>query len=143
MSELKMISTKNVLHIVTGVTFVIGLHTVSNDNSVLKFMITDDHEQLCYLDVVSPALKKNVCECYNVLVDVPTTNYQLVHSDKTSHSKDSWNDKVKAVLVRSSFDSIVKMLDLSTDNNVTFVIERLNSDNLKLEFENMKYVFFC
>ena len=57
MSELKMISTKNVLHIVTGVTFVIGLHTVSNDNSVLKFMIIDDNKQICYLDVVSPALK--------------------------------------------------------------------------------------
>ena len=48
---------------------------------------------------------------------------------------------MKADLVRSSFDSIVKMLELSTDNNVTFVIERLNPDNLKLEFENMKYVF--
>ena len=66
MSELKMKSTKNVLHAVTDVTFVIGLYSVSNDNSVLKFMITDDNKQLCYLDVVSHALKKNVCECYNV-----------------------------------------------------------------------------
>ena len=41
----------------------------------------------------------------------------------------------------SSFDSIVKMLELNTDNNVTFVSVRLNSDNLKVEFENMKYVF--
>ena len=48
---------------------------------------------------------------------------------------------MKAVLVRSFFDSIVKMLELSTDNNVTFVIEMLNSDNLKLEIENMKHVF--
>ena len=126
MSELKMKSTINVLHAVTGATFVIGLYSVSNDNSVLKFMITDDNKQLCYLDVVSPVLKKNLCECYNVLVDVSTTNHQLVHSDKTSYSKENWNDKVKAVLVRSSFDSIVKMLDLITDNNVTFVIERLN-----------------
>ena len=136
-----MKSTKNVLHAVTGVTFIIGLHIFSNDNSVLKFMITDDNKQLSYLDVVSPVLKKNVFEFYNVSVDVPTPNRQLVHSDKTSHSKENWNDKVKAVLVRSSFDSIVKMLELSTDNNVTFVIERLNSDNLNLEFENMKYVF--
>ena len=136
MSELKIKSTKNIFHTVTGVTF-------ANDNSVLKFMITDDNKQLYYLDVVSPALKNNLCECYNVLVYVPTTNHQLVHSDKTSHSKEYWNDKVKAVLVRSSFDSIVKMLELSTDDNVTFVIERLNSDNLKLEFENMKYNFFC
>ena len=84
-----MKSTKNVLHVVTGVTFVVGLHIVSNDNSVLKFMITDDNKHLCYLDVVSLALKKNSCECYNVLVDVPTTNHQLVHSDKTIHSKEN------------------------------------------------------
>ena len=66
MSELTMVSTKNFPHAVTGVIFVICLYTVSNDNSVLKFMITDDNKQLCYLDVVSHALKKNVCECYNV-----------------------------------------------------------------------------
>ena len=77
MSELKMKFTKHILHAVTGVTFVVGLHTVSNDNSVLKFMITDENKQLCYLDVFSPVL--------NVLVDVPTTNHQLVHSDKASH----------------------------------------------------------
>ena len=83
-------------------------------------MITDDNKQLCYLDVVSPALKNNLCECYNVLVDV-TTNHQVVHPDKTSHSKENWNDKVNSDLVRSSFNSIVKMLELITDNNVTFV----------------------
>ena len=105
-------------------------------------MITDNNKQLCYLDVVSPALKNNLCECYNVLVDVPTTNHQLVHSDKTSRSKENWSDKVKSVLVRSSFNIIVKMLKLSTDNNVTSVIERLNSNNLKLEFQKIKYVFF-
>ena len=104
-------------------------------------MITDDNKQLCYLDSVGPALKNNLCECYNVLVDVPTTNHQLVHSDKTSHSKENWNDKVKVDLVWSLFDSIVKMLELSTDNNVTFVIEWLNLDNLKLEFENIKNIF--
>ena len=86
-------------------------------------------------------MKKNLCECYNVLVDVITTNHQLVHSDKTSDSKENWNDTVKTVLVRSSFDSIVKILELRTDNNITFVIERLNSDNLKLEFENIQYFF--
>ena len=80
-----MKSTINVLHAVTGVTFVIGLYTVSNDNSVLKFMIIDDNKQICYLDVVSPALKNILCECYNVLVDIPTTIHQLVHSDKNSH----------------------------------------------------------
>ena len=92
MLELKIISTKSVFHAVTGVTFVVSMHTFSNDNSVLKFMITGDNKQLCYLDVVSPALKKNLCECYNVLVDVHTTNHQLVHSDKTSHWKENWID---------------------------------------------------
>ena len=141
MSELTMVSTKNFPHAVTGVIFVICLYTVSNDNSVLKFMITDDNKQLCYLDVVNPALKNNLCECYNVLVDVPTTHHQLVHPDKNSHSRENWNDKVNADLVRSSFDSIVKMLELSTDNKASFVVERLNPDTLKIEFDNMKYVF--
>ena len=141
MAELKMISTEKNLNAITGVAFFIGLHTVTNDDIVLKSVITDDNKQLCYLDVVRPALKHNLCECYNVLVDVHTTNHQLMHSYKTSHSKENWNDKVNAALVRSSFDSIVKILELSTDNNVTFVIERLNPNNLKLEFENMKCVF--
>ena len=52
-----MKSTKANLHNVTGVTFVVDLHTVSNDDSVLKFMIIDDNTQLCYLDLVSLALK--------------------------------------------------------------------------------------
>ena len=45
---------------------------------------------------------------------------------------------MKADLVQSSFDRIVKMLELSTDNKITFVFERLNSNNLKHEFDNMK-----
>ena len=138
MFELKMKSAKNILHTVTGVTFVVDFHTFTNDDSVLKLMITDDNKQRCYLNVVNLALKKNLCECYNVLVDVPTSHHQLVHPDKTSYSKENWNDKVKADLVRSSFDNIVKMLEVSTDNNITFVIERLNPDNLNLEIENMK-----
>ena len=48
---------------------------------------------------------------------------------------------MKADLVWSSFDSIVKMLEIDTDNNVTFVIERMNPNNLKLEFKNTKSVF--
>ena len=58
MSNLKMKSTKNILHAITAVTFVIGLHTFTNDDIVLKFMIIDDNKQLCYLDGVSPVLKK-------------------------------------------------------------------------------------
>ena len=57
------------------------------------------------LMILAFTLKNKACEYYNVIVDVPRTCLQLVHPDKTSHSKENWNDKVKAGLVRSSFDS--------------------------------------
>ena len=127
-----------VLHAVTGVMFVVGLHDYINDETVLKFVITDDNKQLCYLDDLNLILNNNLCESYNVIVDVPTNHLQLFHPDKTNYSKENWNNKAKADLVRSSFDSTVKMLELSTDNKVIFVVERLNSDNLKYKFDNMK-----
>ena len=141
MSTLKIQSMKKVLHTITGVIFVVDLHDYINDETVVTFMIIDCNKQLCYLDDPSLTLKQNFCECYNVIVNVPTTHLQLFHLYKTSHSKENWNDKVKADLVRSSFDSIVKMLEVSTDNKVTFVVERLNSDNLKHEFDNMTLYF--
>ena len=141
MLTLKMQSMKNILYAVTGVTFVIGLYNYTNDETLLKFIITDDDKQLFYLDDLSLTLKKNLCEYYNIIIDVPTTRLQLVHPDKYSHSKDNWNDKVKADLVQSFFDRIVKMSELSTDNKVTVVVERLNSDHLKHEFDNIKIVF--
>ena len=48
---------------------------------------------------------------------------------------------MKADLVRSSFDSIVKMLECNTDNKVIFAVERLNSDNSKHEFDKKKFIF--
>ena len=114
MSNLKMKSTKYFLHAVTDVTCVVGLHNFTNDESIWKFMITDNNKQLCYLDVINHALKNKLCECYNVIVDVPTTHLQLVNPDKSSHSKVNWNDKVNAVLAWSSFDSIIKILEHTT-----------------------------
>ena len=87
-------------------------------------------------------MKKYVCECYNVIVDFFRNRLQLVHTEKLSHSKENWNDKVKVDLVRSTFDSIVKIIKLSTNNKVAFVVERLNSDILKHELDNMKFIFF-
>ena len=75
MSTLKIKSMKEAIHAVTGVTFVVGLHNSINDETVLKFMITDDNKQLCYLDNLNLTLKNNLCECYNIIVDVPTTNF--------------------------------------------------------------------
>ena len=62
-------------------------------------MITDDNTQLCYNDDLSLTLKNNLCKCYNVIVDVHTTHLHLVHPDKTSHSKENWNGKVKTDLL--------------------------------------------
>ena len=75
MSTLKIKSMKETIHVVTGVTFVVGLHNSINDETVLKFMITDDNKQLCYLDNLNLTLKNDLCECYTIIVDVPTTNF--------------------------------------------------------------------
>ena len=75
MSTLKIQSMKEVLHDVTIVAFIVGLHDYINDETVLKFMITDDNKQLYYLDDLILTLKNNLCECYNVIVDVPTTHF--------------------------------------------------------------------
>ena len=99
MSTLKIQSIKEVLHDVINVSFVVGLHDYINDETVLKFMIIDDNKQLYYLDDLILTLKTNLCECYNVIVDVPTPHFQFFHPDKTSHSKYNWNDKAKSDLV--------------------------------------------
>ena len=38
---------------------------------------------------LSNALRSNLCESYNVIVDVPKARYDLVNPGKTSHSKDN------------------------------------------------------
>ena len=50
-----------------------------------------------------------------------------VNPDKTSHSKRNWN-KLYVVLNRSTFDSTVKMLELNTDNKITFVVEVMKTN---------------
>ena len=65
------------------------------------------------------------------------------HPDKISDLKENQNDKMKADLVRSYFDSMLKILELGIDNKVTFVVKMLDSDNLKHEFDNKTFVFYC
>ena len=80
-------------------------------------------------------MKDHGCESYNVLVDLPEVNKTIVNPDRTSHSKRDWN-KLQAVLNRSTFDSTVKMLELNTDNKITFVVEKLKADVIKPLFED-------
>ena len=77
MSTLRMKPMKGILYAVTGVRFDVGLHDFINNETVFKFMITDNNKQLCYLDKISLTLKQKLCECYHVVVDIPTTRLQL------------------------------------------------------------------
>ena len=81
-------------HHVTGVTFIVALNDFADDYSTVKFMLTEDNKKICYLEFVANTLKEQGCLSYNVLVDVPIANYNLVHTDKSSHSKESWNEKL-------------------------------------------------
>lgn len=65
-------------------------------------------------------------------------------SKKTSNSTTIWNDKVKIVLNRSVFDKIIKILKkYKNDNIITFVLERLDKDDLKNYFNDGKVIFFA
>ena len=75
------------VHAITGITFVVGLHDFSNDEITIKFMLTEDNNQICYFDFVSKYVENHGCESYNVLVYVPDARYDLSHPTKTSHSK--------------------------------------------------------
>lgn len=57
MSPLKMKSVNKMVHAITGITFVVGLHDFSNDEITIKFMLTEDNNQICYFDFVSNMLK--------------------------------------------------------------------------------------
>ena len=127
--------TNNVVHAVVGETFVIGLHDLDDDDTTLQFVVTKDKKQFCYLNHLSDSMKDHGCESYNVLVDLPEVKKNPVNPDKTSHSKRDWN-KLQAVLNRSTFDSTVKMLELNTDNKITFVVEKLKADVIKPLFED-------
>ena len=111
--------TNNVVHAVVGETFVIGLHDLDHDDTTVKFMVTKDKKEICYLNHLSDSMKGHGCESYNVLVDLPEVKLYPVSPDKTSHSKRDWN-KLHAVLNHSTFDSTVKMIEMNTDNNITF-----------------------
>ena len=126
--------TNNVVHVVAGDTFVVGLHDLENDDTTVKFMITKDKKDICYLNHLSDSMKSHGCERYNVLVDLPEVKKYHVNPDRTIHSKRDWN-KLHAVINRSTFDSTIKMLELNTDNIITFVVEIIKAILLLPIFE--------
>ena len=123
--------TNDVVHAVVGDTFVMGLHDLVDYEITVKFMV----QQSCYLYHLSSSIKNHECESFNVLVDLPEVKLYPVNPDKTSHSKRDWN-KLHAVLNCSTFHSTVKMLELNTDNKITFVVEVLKADVIKPLFDD-------
>ena len=79
--------TNNVVHAVAGDTFVMDLHDLENDDTTVKFMVTKDKNEICYLHHLSQSMKSHGCESYNVLVDLPEVKKYPVNPAKTSHSK--------------------------------------------------------
>ena len=77
-----------------------------------------------------------------MLVDLPEVKKNPVNADRTSHSKRDWN-KLQEVFNRSTFDSTVKMLELNTDNKITFVVEVLKADVIKPLFEDNDSTVVC
>ena len=78
--------TNNFVHAVAGETFVMGLHDLENDDTTVKFMVTKDKKEICYLNHFSDSMKSHRCESCHVLVDLPEVNRYHVNPDKTSHS---------------------------------------------------------
>ena len=77
-----------------------------------------------------------------MLVYLPQISYDLVHPDKSSHSKLNWNYKLKKVLNHSSFDSIINTLELGTgDIFFIVVVERIDNQLLKDYCDRLKFVF--
>ena len=72
-------------------TLFVSLKYISNDDTTVEFMLTEDNKQIFYLDFISNTLKINGCENYNVLVDFPDAEYNLVYHNKTNHSTEHWN----------------------------------------------------
>ena len=79
-------------------------------------------------------MKSHGCERYNVLVDFLEVKKYHVNPIKTSHSKRDWN-KLSTVLNRSPFDSTVNVLELNTDNKITFVVKMMKANVLIPLFE--------
>ena len=134
MSDFKIKSASNkVVHSFTSVAFIVSFSDFVNDEFTVRYTLIEDNTQICYLDFVVNTLKTQGLFSYNVLVDVdvPKTRDDLVYPDKSNHFKESWNEKLKAVLNRSSFDSIIKIFKLNTSNRITFAVQRTNDKFLK------------
>ena len=124
----------DVVHTVVSDTFVMGLHDLANDETTVKFMVTKDKKQNCYLHHISSSMKNYGYESIKIIIDLPEVNNSSINPTKTSHSKLDWN-KLFAVLNHSSYESTVNMLELNIDEKIAFVVEMAKANLLMTMFE--------
>ena len=66
MLTLQMKPVNKALFPFTGVRFVVALNDCADDESTVKYLLTKDNDQLCYLDFVGTLLKNQGCASYDV-----------------------------------------------------------------------------
>ena len=126
---------------VTGVTLIVVLNDFSDDEPTVKYMVTNDNKQILILILLVLCWKNKdvqVMMCSLIFLRCHMTLSTLIN---LVIPKLNWKDKMKEVLNRSSFDSIIKMLELNTGYRISFVVERIDVQLLKRYFEGLTFVF--
>ena len=138
-----MSTTKNSSKVV-GNTFVVTLIDLDKDVSSVSFALTKNNEQFCFLTTVSNSLTLQSCEPNNVFIHLPKSVFNKISLKKSSHSISNWSKDVKAPLRRLDFKGFFELLDRrSKENAFVFVLEKLNMNELKDQFEDHNVVFQC
>ena len=126
---------------VVGNTFVVTLIDLDKDVSSVSFALTKNNDQFCFLTTVSNSLTLQSCEPNNVFIHLPKTVSKNISLNKNSHSA-NWSKDVKAPLRRLDFKGFFELLDRrSKENAFVFVLEKLNKNELKEQFEDHNVVF--
>ena len=138
-----MSSTTNSSKVV-GSTFVVTRIDLDKDDSTVSFALTKNDKQFCFLNTVSTSLNRHSCEPNNIFVNLPKGVSKKVCLDKCSHSTTNWNREVKFPLRRLDFKGFFELLDKrSNDNDFVFILEKLDKNELKHQFDVHNVVFKC
>ena len=125
-------------------TFFNTLIDLDKYDSSVSFALTKNDEQFCFLNTVNTSLNRHSCEPNNVFVNLPKGASKKVCLEKCSHSSTNWNMEVKASLRRLDFKRFFELLDIrSNDNAFVFVLEKLDKNELKHQFDVHNVVFQC
>ena len=106
--------------------------------------MTKNDEQFCFLNTVSTSLNRHSCEPNNNLVNIPKVVSKKVCLEICSQSSTNWNREEKAPLRCLDFKGFFELLDRrSNDNTFVFVLEKLDENELKHQFDVHNVVFQC